>query len=78
MSRVPVDPNSARYIASIGVGGHLHPDWGSNPGSGIPYTVVGPHQREVPIRFTAYGDQSDPGPYPVPRGAPVEGAGQAG
>jgi hypothetical protein len=26
----------------------------------------------VPIRFTAYGDQSDPGPYPVPLTAPVE------
>jgi hypothetical protein len=26
----------------------------------------------VPIRFTAYGDQSDPGPYPIPPDAPVE------
>jgi hypothetical protein len=27
----------------------------------------------VTVRFTAYGDESDPGPYPVPRTAPVEG-----
>jgi hypothetical protein len=27
----------------------------------------------VAINFTAYGDESDPGPYPVPTNAPVEG-----
>ena len=32
-------------------------------------------QPKVPIHFTAYGDESDPGPYPVPPNAPVEGAG---
>ena len=78
ISRAPVDPNSARYIASIGASGHLHPDFGTPPSYGIPYTVVGPHQPRVPIHFTAYGDESDPGPYPVPAGAPVEGAGQPG
>ena len=26
----------------------------------------------MPIRFTDYGDESDPGPYPVPLNAPVE------
>ena len=78
ISRAPVDPNSARYIASIGASGHLHPDFGTDPSYGIPYTVVGPHQPRVPIHFTAYGDQSDPGPYPVPPNAPVEGAGQPG
>jgi hypothetical protein len=78
ISHAPVDPNSARYIASIGATIDLHPDFGSNPSYGIPYTVVGAHQPRVPIHFTAYGDQSDPGPYPVPPGAPVEGAGAAG
>ena len=29
--------------------------------------------RKVPINFTQYGDQSDPGPYPFPSNAPVEG-----
>jgi hypothetical protein len=30
-------------------------------------------QPPVPVNFTAYGDESDPGPYPVPVTAPVEG-----
>ena len=30
-------------------------------------------EPKVPIHFTAYGDQSDKGPYPIPPGAPVEG-----
>jgi hypothetical protein len=37
--------------------------------------VVGPGQARVPIRFTDYGDESDPGPYPVPLDAPVESGG---
>jgi hypothetical protein len=78
ISHAPVDPNSSEYIASIGAGGYLHPDFGSNPGYGIPYTVVGPHQPRVPIKFTAYGEESNPGPYPIPPNAPVEGAGEAG
>ena len=78
ISHAPVDPRSAAYIASIGLSGHLHPDFGTNPSYGIPYTVVGPHQRRVPIDFTAYGDESNPGPYPIPPRAPVEGAGAEG
>jgi len=35
--------------------------------------VVAGTQARVPIQFTAYGDESDPGPYPVPRDAPIEG-----
>jgi len=78
ISHARVDPNSARYIASIGLGGHLHPDFGTNPGYGIPFTVVGSRQPKVPITFTEYGEESNPGPYPVPPDAPVEGAGEAG
>ena len=78
ISRAPVDPNSAGYIASIGLGGHLHSDFGTNPGYGIPYAVVGPGQPKVPIAFTEFGEESDPGPYPIPANAPVEGAGEPG
>ncbi len=78
ISRAPVDPHSDAYIASIGASLHLHPDFGTNPSYGIPYTVVGANQRRVPIRFTAYGEESDPGPYPIPPNAPVEGAGAEG
>ncbi len=78
ISHAPVDPNSAQYIAAIGASGHLHADFGSNPGYGIPYTVVGPHQPRVPISFKEFGEESNPGPYPVPPNAPVEGAGEEG
>ncbi len=78
ISHAPVDPNSARYVASIGSGGHLHPDFGTPRNYGIPYTVVGPHQPRVPIAFDEFGEQSEPGPYPIPANAPVEGAGEAG
>ena len=73
ISKLPVSPLSGAYVASIGAGINLHPDFGSNLTYGIPYAVVPAGQPKVPIHFTAYGDQSDKGPYPVPPGAPVEG-----
>jgi hypothetical protein len=78
IAHAPVNPNSADYIASIGASLHLHADFGANPAYGIPYTVVGPRQPKVPIDFTAYGSESNPGPYPIPPDAPVEGDGEAG
>jgi hypothetical protein len=73
ISSAPASPNSANYVASIGLTAHLHPDFGTNTTYGIPYTVVGSGQHKVSIRFTEYGGESNPGPYPVPRNAPVEG-----
>lgn len=73
ISGLPVDPNSAAYINSIGAGGHLHPDFGSDPTYGIPYLVVPGSQPMAPITYTDYGDESDPGPFPIPQNAPVEG-----
>jgi hypothetical protein len=78
IAHAPVSPRSAEYIASIGLAGHLHPDFGTEPAYGIPYTIVPPHQPKVPIKFTEYGEESNPGPYPIPPGAPVEGAGEEG
>ncbi len=78
ISRAPVDPSSAAYVASIGLTAHLHPDFGVNPSYGIPYTVVPAAQPKVPITFTEFGEESEPGPYPVPPDATVEGAGEAG
>jgi hypothetical protein len=79
ISKLPVSPLSGAYVASIGAGGFLHPDFGSNLTYGIPYAVVPRTQAKVPIHFTAYGSQSDKGPYPIPAGAPVEGgAGSTG
>lgn len=78
IAHAPVNPNSASYIRSIGADVDLHADFGANPSYGIPYTVVGPRQPKVPITFTEYGEESNPGPYPVPPNAPVEGAGEEG
>jgi hypothetical protein len=75
---LPESPDSQAYVESIGLSAHLHPDFGNNPGYGIPYVVVGPEQPKVPIKFTAYASESDPGPYPVPLNAPIEGGGRRG
>lgn len=69
---LPVHSNSATFISSIGMNSHLHPDFGENPDYGIPFTVVPQGQVRVPITWTAYGDESDPGPYPIPANAPHE------
>jgi hypothetical protein len=74
VSRDPVDPLSDTYIASIGASRFLHPDFGSNPEYGIPWTSVPGSQSRVPMTFE-YEDESDPGPYPFPPDAPVEAGG---
>ena len=75
ISGYPLHLRSTQIISTIqSVGGdNLHPDFGSNPAYGIPFVVVPPTQSAVPIAYTAYGDESDPGPFPVPLDAPVEG-----
>jgi hypothetical protein len=84
VSSSPVHPNSDAIIDQITSSGNanLHPDFGSFTGYGIPYVVVPGAQTRVPITFAnegaAYGDESDPGPYPVPIRAPVEGLGAEG
>ncbi|MFN8010703.1 MAG: glycoside hydrolase family 44 protein [Holophagaceae bacterium] len=76
ISGLPVDPNSATLIATIGASKGLKGDYGAGLWAGgkigIPYVVVS-GQPKVPLTFTAYGDESDPGPYPVPPAAPIEG-----
>jgi len=76
---LPLDANSAAYVATIGSGAYLHADFGSGdwpPGSGspigIPYVDVPSTQPEVAVTFD-YADESDPGPYPIPPAAPIEG-----
>src|SRR5437868_6764858 len=75
ISREPVDPNSDNLIASIGKDRPLHPDFGTvyqSAPMGIPYVVVDGKQKKVPVSFQ-YLEQSDPGPYPIPPDAPIEG-----
>ncbi len=75
ISKAPRDPRSAAYISYIEADGgdRLHPDFGSPRPYGFPFAVVGPGQRRLAVNYTAYGEESDPGPFPVPGGAPVEG-----
>lgn len=76
---LPLDPGSAAYVETIGADAPLHPDFGAGdwpPGSGapigIPYVDVPGDQPPVPVTFSPYGAESDPGPYPIPPDAPIE------
>jgi len=69
ISALPVDPSSSTLIASCGVR-NLHPDFGSI--YGIPYVLAGSTTPRRPVSFD-YADESDPGPYPIPPNAPIEG-----
>jgi hypothetical protein len=80
VSTLPVHAKSATYVASVGTGANMHPDFGSGTWEGrpigIPYTVVPQGQAGVPVSFE-YDDESDPGPYPIPAGVPIEGGPQS-
>jgi hypothetical protein len=77
ISAAPVDLSSNGIINFIGGTVGLHADFGAGQyqGSymGIPYLVVGPQQPMVDINYMAYGDESDPGPMPIPVSAAIEG-----
>ncbi|HSJ57734.1 MAG TPA: hypothetical protein VLC95_11170 [Anaerolineae bacterium] len=80
---LPLDPNSDAYVATIGAEDNMHADFGSGdwpPGSGspigIPFVDVPGTQPRVEVTFD-YDDESDPGPYPVPPDAPIEGGPQS-
>lgn len=44
---------------------------------GIPYVTVGSGQAKLAVTYTDYGDESDPGPFPIPLAAPIEGGPQS-
>lgn len=74
-----LNANSATYIANMAPTTHLHPDWGdwSTDHYGIPWQTVPGSQAMVPMTFQ-YADESDPGPYPFPANALVEGGAGSG
>ena len=76
VSGLPVHAQSAGWVASIGSTAGLKADFGSGTWNGgpigIPYTTVPGTQPRVPVSFS-YDDESDPGPYPLPPNAPIEG-----
>ncbi len=72
---LPLDPRSADYINTIGADTRLHPDFGTEWDGepiGIPWVSVPGSQARVSVSFE-YAEESDPGPYPVPPDAPIEG-----
>jgi hypothetical protein len=77
ISSAPTDPNSDNIINYIGSAVTVHPDFGSGKWDGqymgIPYQVVSGSQAEASIQFGAYGEESDPGPMPIPFNALIEG-----
>jgi hypothetical protein len=79
VDELPLDPSSSLYIDTIGSTTGVHADFGSGeypPGSGspigIPFDLVTAGQPPVPVSFL-YDDESDPGPYPIPPDASIEG-----
>jgi len=74
VSGFPVHPNSAAFVASVSASRpNLHPDFGGDGEYGIPFISVGANEPRRSVQYTAYGDESDPGPFPIPPNAPVEG-----
>ncbi|MES1221021.1 MAG: hypothetical protein ABUT20_36310 [Bacteroidota bacterium] len=73
-----IDPYNSEIIATISTN-IIKADFGSGEWDGapigIPYIVVCGSQAKIPVTFTDYGDESDPGPYPIPLNAPIEGNG---
>ncbi|MEP7115730.1 MAG: hypothetical protein ABI862_20870 [Ilumatobacteraceae bacterium] len=78
IASAPLHPLSAQIISKIqSIGGtKVHPDVGST--FGIPFVVVPGNQPLVPITYGLYPDESDPGPFPIPLDARIEGGGGGG
>jgi len=78
---LPRDANSDAYVTTIGADAHVHADFGSGTWDGgpigIPYVDVPGTQPKVAVSFE-YDDESDPGPYPIPPDAPIEGGPESG
>lgn len=75
VSSLPVHRQSKTWLRAIGLSDGLHPDFGTvwnGAPNGIPFVVVDSDQPKVPVTFE-YDDESDPGPYPIPNGVPIEG-----
>ncbi|MST94880.1 MAG: hypothetical protein EXS33_06385 [Pedosphaera sp.] len=63
----PVAPKSAAMITAIGGNKPLR----CNPD--MNFVLVPPGQKKVDVKLSAYSGESDPGPYPVPANAVIEG-----
>jgi muconolactone delta-isomerase len=66
VSTLPLHPDSAKMIASIGADKPLQ----YNLDMG--FVIVPPDQKRVEVKILDYASESDPGPFPVPESAPIE------
>ena len=73
---LPVAPDSAAIVRSIGLDGSLKTDFGSGLWEGgpigIPYDVVTRRTKRAPVAFD-YADESDRVRYPIPARVHIEG-----
>lgn len=77
ITKLEVDKHSADWLSHMSPGSNLHPDFGPSYGQqrvpyGIPITVVDDSHVKVPVHFR-YGEESDPGPYPLGDDTRIEG-----
>jgi hypothetical protein len=80
ISKLPVNPRSAQWLASMDSGStYLHPDFGPSGGYpyGIPFKIVTSAHKLVHLTFT-YASDSNRGPYPFGSDTPIEGGKNAG
>jgi hypothetical protein len=77
---LPVAPDSAAIVRSIGTDGTLKADFGSGLWDGgpigIPYDVVSRHTKRSLVTF-GYADESDRVRYPIPGRVHIEGGAQS-
>ncbi|MBX3030736.1 MAG: hypothetical protein KF809_11285 [Chloroflexi bacterium] len=69
---LPVRADSATLTASIGLGAHLHPDFGSYSGYGIPWNIVKSSTKRSKVSFR-WASESDRVKYPIPASPRIEG-----
>jgi hypothetical protein len=74
IASLPTDPRSSAYVQTIGADKKVHPDFGSDLRTGIPYTIIPPGTTPVKVTFE-YHDDSDLANYPIPPDVPIEGGG---
>ncbi len=66
ISGMPVHRDSKTIIASAGADKPLQYNLD------MAFIIVPPDQQRVPVKILEYPAESDPGPYPIPDGAPIE------
>jgi hypothetical protein len=66
ISSLPLHPDSAKMIASIG------PDKPLQYNLDMGFVIVPPSQKRLDVKVLDYASESDPGPFPIPDNAPIE------